>query len=112
MIDETSSTSTSTAQSFESMSSTNTPAYDAIIKQLSKPQTTAQIKAHGEVKTKIAILWFIGVVCGLLIIIGGIALIMDPENAKNVWVIIGPILSSAITGTVAYFSGGNSPSSK
>ena len=56
-------------------------------------------------KTKIGILWFVGTVCVLLILIGGYSLIVNPASAKDVWVITGPIISSAITGTVAYFTG-------
>jgi len=78
--------------------------YQKIIEQI-KPQTPAQIKAHGEVKTRIGVLWFIGAVCISLIIIGGIAMIVNPEQSKDVWVIIGPILSSAVMGTIAFLTG-------
>lgn len=99
------STSTSTSPPIDMTNATNSATYEAYLKQMAKPQTPAQIKAHGEVKTRIAILWFVGAICISLIVFGGISLIKDPGNAKDVWVIIGPILSSAITGTVAYFTG-------
>ena len=70
-----------------------------------KPMTPAQIKAHGDVKTKIGVLWFIGAVCVSLIVIGGIAMIVNPEQSKDIWIIIGPILSSAIMGTIAFLTG-------
>ncbi len=88
---------------------------EAYIKQFipqSKPATVGQIRAEGEVKTKIGIIWFVGVICVLLIIIGGISLIKNPETAKDVWVIIGPILSSTITGIIAFLTGEKQNSGK
>lgn len=101
---ETSSSSTTTTHS---ASSTNQPPQEAYLKQYAapKPQTVAQIRAAGEVKTRLGILWFIGVATMTLIIIGGISSIKDPKTAKDVWVIIGPIIASAVSGTIAYFSG-------
>ncbi|MEK4283212.1 hypothetical protein [Ureibacillus sp. FSL K6-0165] len=106
MTNNTTSSSTTTTNNYN-QSSTNTPEYNQLLKMYldtQKPMTPTQIKAHGEVKTRIGILWFVGIVCALLIIIGGISIFKDPNSAKDVWVIIGPILSSAVTGTVAYFT--------
>ena len=88
-------------------SGTNNPHYEAWLAAMSaeNKNSTSQIKANGDVKTKIGILWFVGTVCVLLILIGGYSLIVNPASAKDVWVITGPIISSAITGTVAYFTG-------
>lgn len=85
--------------------------YQKIIENI-KPQTPAQIKAHGEVKTKIGVLWFIGSVCISLILIGGIAMIVNPQQAKDIWIIIGPILSSAVMGTIAFLTGEKMTSKK
>jgi hypothetical protein len=107
----------SSTQTTRYPSSTRQPtveeAYVTKIKEIpQKPQTVGQIRAAGEVKTRLGILWFVGVVCVILLIIGGSAFILNPEHAKDVWVIIGPIISSAVTGTVAYFAGEKNGSSK
>ena len=62
------------------------------------------IKAHGEVKTRIGVLWFEGIVCSLLILGGFSVFIFRPDAAKDVWVIIGPIISAAVTGTVSFLA--------
>ncbi|GLX86956.1 hypothetical protein tloyanaT_32090 [Thalassotalea loyana] len=67
--------------------------------------STEQIKAHGDVKTRLGIIWFVGVICGILAIGGVIAFFVNPTSAKDVWVIIGPIISAGVTGTVSYFAG-------
>ncbi|WP_133406903.1 hypothetical protein [Parashewanella tropica] len=67
--------------------------------------STEQIKAHGNVKTKIAIVWFVGIICGILSLGGLIATFVNPTSAKDIWVIVGPIISAAVTGTVSYFAG-------
>lgn len=106
---------TTTSPPLQAPSATNDAAYELLLKQYAatqKPQSTAQIKAAGEVKTRLGIIWFVGVVCVLLIIIGGAATFKDPTTAKDVWVIIGPMISSAITGTVAYFTGEKNSSAK
>ena len=75
--------------------------------QLSIPTstTTGMIQAHGEVKTRIGVLWLIGVVCSLLILGGFAVIFVRPELTKDVWVIIGPIISAAISGTVSFLAG-------
>lgn len=107
--------STTSPTTIETPSATNTAAYEMLLKQYTssqKPLTAAQIRANGEVKTRLGILWFVGVISVLLIAIGGISILKDPQNAKDVWVIIGPLISSAITGTVAYFTGERNSSQK
>lgn len=69
--------------------------------------STDQILAHGVVKTRIGIIWFVGVICGILAIGGLCAFFKNPESAKDIWVIIGPIISAAVSGTVAFFAGEN-----
>ena len=91
-------------------SSSTVPVSEAIayIQQYSQQEkqlTPAQIRAQGEVKTRIGVLWLVGIICTILGIFGGISFIVSPQNAKDVWVIIGPILSSAITGTIAFLTG-------
>lgn len=111
----TTTSSSTVVQSIQESSSTSiTPelAYLKQISQLNKPQTVAQIKAQGEVKTKIGVIWFVGTICVMLIIIGGISMIVTPQYMKDVWIVIGPILSSAITGTVAFLTGEKQGSNK
>lgn len=67
--------------------------------------TTEQIRAHGDVKTRIAMLWFVGLICGILSFGGIAAFFINPASAKDVWVIIGPIISAGLSGTVSYFAG-------
>jgi hypothetical protein len=62
------------------------------------------VKAHGDVKTRIGVLWLIGIVCSLLIVGGFAVFLLRPESAKDVWVIIGPIISAAMSGTVSFLA--------
>lgn len=75
--------------------------------QLSPPASvsTGLIHAEGEIKTRIGVLWLIGVVCSLLIVGGFAVIFVRPESTKDVWVIIGPIISAAISGTVSFLAG-------
>ena len=68
------------------------------------PSSTGIIKAEGDVKTRIGVLWLIGIVCSLLITGGFAVFFVRPESAKDVWVIIGPIISAAISGTVSFLA--------
>ena len=70
-----------------------------------KPQTTAQIKAHGDVKVKLGVLWLIGVVSVILGTFGCISFLITPDKSKDLWVIIGPIISASLTGVVAFLTG-------
>ena len=70
----------------------------------SSTSTAGIIKAEGEVKTRIAVLVLIGVVNCLLIIGGFSVFIFQPGSAKDVWVIIGPIISASISGTVSFLA--------
>ena len=74
-------------------------------------ETTAIIKAHGNVKISIGVLWFVGVICVILALGGIIAFIFTPDSAKDLWLIIGPIISSAIVGSITYLSGENKKNS-
>lgn len=92
-----------------SPSSTKMPtqeeAYLKLLKDTVKPETPAQIRARGDIKIRIGVLIFVGIICSILSIIGGISFITSPENAKDVWVIIGPIISGAVTGTIGFLTG-------
>jgi hypothetical protein len=68
-------------------------------------ETSDNIRAHGDVKARIGVLWLVGAILGILAIGGICAFFFKPDNAKDIWVIIGPIISAGITGTVAFLSG-------
>ncbi len=76
-----------------------------LLADASKPKSPAQIRAAGEVKIKIGVLLVVGIICTILSIAGAFVLINTPEHAKDVWVIIGPIITAAITGTIGFFTG-------
>lgn len=63
------------------------------------------IKAQGDNQARMGILWFIGIICVLLILGGFAVFIIQPGSAKDVWIIIGPILSAAVSGTLSYLAG-------
>ena len=71
----------------------------------SSTETTEAIKAHGDVKIRTGVLWLVGGVCGILSIGGLLAFFVRPDHAKDIWVIIGPIISAGVTGVVAFLSG-------
>lgn len=77
-----------------------------------KPRTPAQIRAAGDVKVKVGVLWLVGVTCSILATFGGIVFVMNPDHAKDIWVIISPIISAGVTGTVAFLTGEKSSSGK
>lgn len=73
---------------------------------LTPPEHAPQvIRARGDVTTRVGVLWFVGAICTLLIIGGFTVFIVQPEHAKDVWVIIGPIISAAVSGTVSFLAG-------
>lgn len=78
----------------------------------SKPKTPAQIRAAGDVKVKVGVLWLVGVTCSILAIFGGVVFIRTPEHAKDFWVIIAPIITAGVTGTIAFLTGEKAGSSK
>jgi hypothetical protein len=55
----------------------------------STSDTTAAIKAHGDVKVRTGVLWLVGTVCGILAIGGLVAFFVKPDQSKDIWVIIG-----------------------
>lgn len=78
----------------------------------SKPKTPAQIRAAGDVKVKVGVLWLVGITCSILAIFGGVVFINTPEHAKDFWVIIAPIITAGVTGTIAFLTGEKAGSSK
>lgn len=80
--------------------------------EASKPKTPAQIRAAGEVKVKVGVLWLVGVTCAILSIFGGFVFLHNPEGAQDFWVIIAPIITAGVTGTIAFLTGEKAGSNK
>ncbi|WP_153913041.1 hypothetical protein [Shewanella sp. TC10] len=112
MAGSSSSSSSNQIPSSSSAIPTDNQAWNKLIAENSKPRTPAQIKAAGDVSVKIGVLWLVGITCGLLGVFGCIAFFMIPDNAKDLWVIIGPIITAGLTGTLAYLTGEKSGSGK
>lgn len=91
---------------------TDQQAWNKLISDSAKPRTPAQIKAAGDVTVKVGVLWLVGIVCGLLGVFGCVAFLLIPDQAKDLWVIIGPIITAGLTGTLAYLTGEKSGSNK
>lgn len=68
-------------------------------------ETSENIRTRGDAKARVGVLWLVGVILSILAIGGVCAFFFKPENAKDIWVIIGPIISAGISGTVAFLSG-------
>lgn len=136
-VSENSSTSTSQQSNLSSVgatannvqSTTNSPEIDFIIKHINtvqKPPTPSQIKANGEVKlaeaeaikieidakNKRIVLFIIGIISILLTLFGCFMFVFSPDNAQNVWVIIGPIIIACTSGTIGFLTGEKQSASK
>jgi len=105
------SSSSSIADSSSSNSTNVTPA-EAYMNQIIKPLSAAQIRAQGDVDTRLKIINIVGVVSVILALAGSAAFLIYPDKSKDLWVIIGPILSSMITGTIGFLSGEKSGANK
>lgn len=58
-------------------------AYARQLANLTKPQSPAQIRAHGEVKIKLGVLWLVGTVSVVLGGFGCISFLMTPDKSKT-----------------------------
>ena len=112
MSSNTSSSNTPNTQLSSTSTVTETVAYINQLNSQNKPPTIAHMKAKGDIKFRMTVLWFVGLICAMLTIFGCSIFMFNPGIAKDVWVIIGPILSSAITGTIAYLTGEKQNSKK
>lgn len=83
-----------------------------VLDEAQKPKTPAQIRAAGDVKVKVGVLWLVGVTSAILSLFGGAVFIIKPENAKDIWVIIAPIITAGVTGTLAFLTGEKSGGGK
>ncbi|EGQ8202427.1 hypothetical protein IG509_16805 [Vibrio cholerae] len=109
-----SSSSTSQYQAPPSSSGqpSDTQAWQKLVNDAAKPKTPAQIRAAGDIKVKVGVLWLVGITCSILAFFGGIVFILTPEHAKDIWVIIAPIITAGLTGTIAFLTGEKAGSSK
>lgn len=112
MAGSSSSSSSNAIPSSSSAIPTDQQAWNKMIADSTKPRTPAQIKAAGDVTVKVGVLWLVGIVCGLLGVFGCVAFFLIPDQAKDLWVIIGPIITAGLTGTLAYLTGEKSGSGK
>ena len=74
--------------------------------------TPKQIEAHGNFQTRIAVIWAVSVICGLLAFGGIIFSCLYPDKSKDIWVIVGPIISAGITGMIGFLAGERNASGK
>lgn len=88
-----------------SSTSSESQAWAKLLEERSKPKTPAAIKAAGDVKVKMGVLWLVGIVCSVLSVLGCVMFFYDSGVAKDMWVIIGPIITAAMTGTLGYLTG-------
>jgi len=69
------------------------------------PQKPRTILAEGEIKIQVTIAWFVGSIIIMLTLGGLIFNFVNPPEAKNLWVIIGPIISGGISGALGFLAG-------
>ena len=75
-------------------------------------KTPAHIEAEGNIQIRMSVIKWIGILCAILAIGGLIAYCIYPDKAKDIWVIVGPILSGAITGMIGFLAGERNASRK
>ena len=68
-------------------------------------ETAEQILARSEAKARVLGIIFVGSTAVGLTLSGVAALFFVPDRAKDVWLIIGPILTAAITGMLGFWAG-------
>lgn len=93
-------------------SPTDDQAWQKLLADSAKPKTPAQIRAAGDVTVRVGVLWVVGVTCGVLSIAGVAMFFWNAGAAKDLWVIIGPIITAGITGILGYLTGEKSTSGK
>ena len=71
-----------------------------------------KIKAHGNIQTRLAVINAVSWICGLLAVGGMIYSCLYPDKTKDIWVIIGPIISGPLMGMIGYLAGERDPSNK
>lgn len=89
----------------------------AWLQQTQKFQSAAQLKAtegiiraSGDIRIRTIILIFISLLSLILVIFGGFSFFLIPDQSKDIWTIISPIITASITGTIAFLTGEKSGS--
>ena len=69
------------------------------------PNPTARLLVENDAKARILAIYFVGFITMLLTVAGAISFFVAPDRSKDVWVIVGPILTGAISGLLGFWAG-------
>ncbi len=78
----------------------------------SKSFTPRQITAAGDIRVQVTIIWIVGIIVAILAIGAIVFTFYNPGESKNLWVIVGPIISATITGVLGFLAGKRQTNSK
>ena len=67
--------------------------------------TTAEIYARGDVTTRVVVVAGVLIIVVILVLGGLFISYTQPDRTKDVWVIIGPLISAALSGTIGFIAG-------
>ena len=67
--------------------------------------TATRLSVENDEKAKILAICFVGFIAMLLTVAGAISFFVAPDRSKDVWVIVGPILTGAISGLLGFWAG-------
>jgi len=70
----------------------------------SEATAVERILAKSEAKVRVIGIYFVGVTLMLLTLSGLIAFFIIPQQAKEVWLTIGPILSGTVSGMLGFWA--------
>ncbi len=75
------------------------------IKPEIRPRTPDEILAHGDAMVRFTLAIIIGLAIATLTFGGIFVWFKDPQYSRELWVIIGPIISGAIQGAIGFLAG-------
>jgi hypothetical protein len=64
-----------------------------------------QLATESDARAKILTIRFVGFTAMLLAAAGAVSFFVAPDRSKDVWVIVGPILTGAISGMLGFWAG-------
>jgi hypothetical protein len=67
-------------------------------------ETPEQILARSEAKARVLGIIFVGSMSTVLVLGGVAAIFFAPDRAKDVWLIVGPIVTGAISGMLGFWA--------
>lgn len=67
-------------------------------------ETPEQILARSEAKARVLGIGFVGSIAVVLALSGVVAIFLAPDRAKDVWLIVGPIVTAAISGMLGVWA--------